>query len=282
MGMNELMEQAAKEGIDVDSHAEPAPSEGAKAGESPAPVKEAKETTQPSGAENTAVPQVTDSAEKVRKEAFKQASEWKHRAKDLEKRLAETERVNNERYQRLLEERAFGKKETAGVDPNVEQDLLKLVQLIKQSPTAAKELGLGGIQELQKEIETLRTARVEETFNSELDKSLDTYSTRYGIPREELEERFTEFLGENEDDFGKKDYRPGLIDKAMKVMLFDDQAELAERSFNNKRIEEDKKKKSANAESASTGSVAPGSSKPNPGGLRAHLDKLFGKDGVSV
>ena len=149
--------------------------------------------------------------EKFRKEAFKQASDWKRKYEDLEGRFSKLESTYTQKLESLVG-MMTPKQESSLSD----QDKMSLVQLFKmgmQVPEIADMLGINKHQNLEKELQSERQARMEREFDSELESVIGKWTQSYGLNSDEMKQELLDFISSNEI-YGKKDYRRGLLQEA--------------------------------------------------------------------
>lgn len=217
-----------------------------------------------------------------------EAEPW-HKSERFRK-LTEKNRKAEERleslqgkYEELLQNQArmnnLTREPNGQVDPERKNAILQLVQAIKEVPEAGEMLGLGQNRELQQKLEQLEQSRSAEAFNSELDRSLDSYAEKFGMDKGELGEMFQEFL-ESNPFFGQGGYSKGKVDSAFKAMLFDRQSELGERATNLKLIKDKKAKTTQGTQSNAKSTPAKG--KVLPKKMEDHLDNLIRENGGEI
>lgn len=277
--MNELIDKAMKEGVSVGD--EPEEISNPK-GDSVKDTQDAKVDSSPADSAKDDANSGSGPAKAVAPQA--EVEEPWHKSKRFQKVMQEQTELKTT-VQKLIAEReqlerlvAIGKNSVQTGNPMPDdqaQLVVQLAKMMKEVPGAAKLLGLEDVQTLQKELQDIKTARQKESFDSEFDKVLSTYSTKYGFKRDEVEEEFLEFLDENA--FGSEAYRPGLLEHAFKAMWFDRVPELSERSANLKLIKEQKEKKSMNTATPSKGDSS--KSSESFGSLREMLKNTIAKEG---
>ena len=178
------------------------------------------------------------------------------RARKAEERLE----AMQEKYEEILLNQArlggmFYRNGKDTVDPERRQAAIQLAQILRDTPEVGEILGFGGIKALQEELEAVKANRNKESFDAEFDKNLSLYGDKFGLSKDELTERFNDFIRENEF-FGSKDYSRGMVNQAFRAMLFDQQTELKERETNLKLIKEKQTKQSQGTETTSKGNAS--------------------------
>lgn len=280
MAYNELVEQALKEGVTVDgpSEVKEAPKES-----EPKVLDEAKEDPSPSDPKKDVVQNgdadkviTSDSASKIRRESFKQAAEWKKRYEALEGRLTQQK-------SEILSEviKAMGGSKTPEMPRDQRESAIELARLMTQVPEVAEMFGLKKAETLEQEVNRLNSEREEEAFNREFDQVIDSYSTKFGLDKEEMKQELADFLDSEEySAVFSKGHRPGVVKAAVKTMYFDRMDELKERSANLKLIKEQKEKKGLNTASPSKGAAQNGVARES--NMRDFLMRRVNEEGGKV
>src|SRR3990167_2338739 len=100
-------------------------------------------------------------SEKFRKEAFKQASEWKQKYQGLEERFSKLEQSYTQKLESLLTP-----KQEASLSDQDRQSLVQLFKMGTQVPEVAQMLGLDKTNRLESELQSERQSRMDREFNS--------------------------------------------------------------------------------------------------------------------
>ena len=191
-------------------------------------------------------------SEKFRKEAFKQASEWKQKYQGLEERFSKLEQSYTQKLESLLTP-----KQEASLSDQDKQALVQLFKMGMQVPEVAQMLGLDKTHKLESELQTERQSRLEREFDSELEGVVDSFVKNYGLKADEMRQELIEYISTNEV-YGQKHYSKGLLKEAAKSLYFDRMAELQTRKANLDIIKEQQLKKQSNSESPSKGKAQKG------------------------
>jgi len=153
---------------------------------------------------------------------------------------------------------AQGKPEVNQLPPEQEQALKQLVDML--GPRLKEQLGIGKMESLEKQLQTMTQAGSREAFESEMGTVSKEYAERYGYDAKQLDEDLREFI-ETDEWFADKQYSKGSVKKAAALYFSEKGQELAERAANLKLIKEQKEKKQNGTESSSKSSVQKGGAK---------------------
>ena len=252
MGMlsNETLEKVKSEGVSVDGVEDATPKDVEQQDNSSVPEKS---QDQQDGAAKTV--DSSDSTEKYRREAFKQASEWKKKYEDLEGRFSKLESTYTDKLESLVG--MMTPKQESSMTPQDKQSLVQLFQMGMQVPEIAEMMGLNKHKEIEKSLQSERETRLNLQFDGEFDSVAKQMSESYGLKPDEVKSELLEFM-QNSEFYGRKSYSHGLIKEAAKSLYFDRISELKTRETNLKLIQEQKLKKESNSESPSKGKSGKG------------------------
>lgn len=214
-------------------------------------------------------------------EPWHKSPQWKklnERNRSLEASLNEIKNSHTKLLEQMaLQGRMMNSQPGDNLAPEVLEDARKLARILKH-PEIAKELGLGGNESLQQEIQRIQSERAQDSFNREFEQSLNKYVETYGLDKEELEQEVLDFIRSNE--YFDKAYKPGIADMAFRHVLFPRLSELQERKVNLGLIKDKQIKKSGTTEEPSKGLKS--SAKKLPTKLGDHLQSLINEGGGDI
>lgn len=268
---DEMRNEALKEGVDVDNEKQSTPD--AKQVESS--TTQENQNTQAS--EPAKIADSQDPAEKYRREAFKQAGEWKKRYEDLEGRFSKLESTYTNKLESLVG--MMSPKQEASMTDQDKQALIQLFKMGRQVPEIAEMLGLDKTQKLEQTLQEERQSRLDREFDGEFDSVVKKWSDSYGLKSDEVKQELLDYINSN-DFYGKKSYSPGLIAEAAKSLYFDRLSELQQKKVNADLIREQNLKKQSNTESPSKGKPNKGANLPSK--MSDHLMDIVRESGGEI
>lgn len=181
--------------------------------------------------------------------------QWRSRERKLNDGFEQRIKSVEDRYVNQLE--AMTRRDPKAEMPEEQSKALEdLAVLFSKSPNAMKSLGLDQMQTLAKENESFRTAFVQDQFNAEKAKVLDS-AVKNGMDRAIVEEEMSTFIEES-SFYSDKEYTKGTYQSAFRDLYFDRIGEIKERAVNLKHIKEQKEKHSANSQQPSPGQTQTG------------------------
>lgn len=194
--------------------------------------------------------------------------------KSLSDKVANLERKYQENLEQVV--RGHTQKVDQTLPPDQRQALLQLVNLIKNDPDAARELGLNRSQELEAKFQELSSSRAMDSFNAEFNSVSELFSKQFGIDKSEIEEELTAYIEAN-PYFGSVEYSKGMLEAAARNLYWEKLGELKEKEINLRLLKEKELKNSANVETSSSGKTNTG--KPMEKNVEQFLARRISEDG---